>query len=74
MFSMAQPSPKMHFAQIGVHRAEIAREIGVDLDRVGADVEQPRLRIVRVGGERCGGDQRQRRVSSPGSFQRRHGA
>ena len=53
----------MHLAQIGVHRPEVAREIGEDLDRVGADGEQPGLRVVRVGGENAGGDQRQRRAA-----------
>jgi hypothetical protein len=53
----------MQLADAGVHRAEISRRVGIDLDGVVADGEQPRLRIVRIGGDHAGGDQRQRRVA-----------
>ena len=56
----------MHLADVSVHRAEIARRVGEDLDRVVADREQPRLGVVWIGGDHAGGDQRQRRVADRG--------
>ena len=53
--------PQVHLANVGVHRPEIAGQIGVDLDRVGFDGEQPWLSVVRVGRQNGGRDQRQRR-------------
>ena len=41
----------VHLARIGVHCAEIAREVGENVDRVVANSKQPRLRVMRVGGQ-----------------------
>jgi hypothetical protein len=42
----------MHLSSERVEGAEIALAIGVDIDRTVNDVEEPRLRVVRTGGQR----------------------
>src|SRR3989338_4728383 len=52
----------MHFAQVGIEAAEIARCIGEDVDTVLTDAEYPWLRVVRIGGENAGSDERNGRA------------
>ena len=53
----------MHLAHIGVHRAEIAREVGENVDRFAADLKEPRLGVMRIGGQNAGRDQSERRAA-----------
>ena len=62
---------QMHLAHKGVHRAEIAREIGEHLDCIAADPKQPRLRVMRIGRQNRGA--RTAGASEAKSFHRPHG-
>src|SRR5580698_7138581 len=42
---------QMHLAAERIEAAEIARAIGIDRDAVAAELEQPGLRVMRIGGE-----------------------
>ena len=69
----------MHFAQIGVHRAQMAAGVGKKLDLVVADSKEPGLRVVGVGGQnrrlyeaqgtvcRCGAPIRPRGIGGTGA-------
>ena len=54
---------QMHLAHKGVHRAEIAREIGEHLDCIVADPKQPRLRVMRIGRQNRGRNEGERGAS-----------
>jgi hypothetical protein len=59
--------PQMHRAHERVHRAEVAREVGENVDRLIADSEQPRLGVARVRGQnRRRRDEGKQRLSEAG--------